>query len=95
MPEHHRRRGRKSPAQPPEPASARPGVVHHRHPDSSAYLHLSRRGQQPPQGTVVHVAVDSDHLAVGLELTQYRQLREVAGVDDQIGRPQPVDARAG
>jgi hypothetical protein len=53
-------------------------------------------GKQRAQLRVVLIAAHGDHgRPEGFELDEHRPRHEVAGVHDQVGRAEPIDARAG
>ena len=51
--------------------------------------------ERGPDLRVVDVSVHGHHAAVALQLAQHGKRAQVAGVQDQVGRPQPLDAGGG
>ena len=79
--------------QPHEAAAARAGVVEHRH-ARPARLHHPLRRQQPAQLGRVHVAMDRRHGRTDrLELAKRVEGVQIAGVEQQIRRLDPLHAR--
>ena len=72
------------------PSGSRPGIVHHPDPGPAGLDDPPLR-QQPPNLDVVHVSVHALESPQRLELAQERQGREVAAVEDQLGRPELGD----
>jgi hypothetical protein len=84
-----------APPHPLEAIGARAGVVDHRDAGTSR-LDDPLLGQQPPQLGAVHVAVHAnERRSDRLEVAQHLERREVAGVQEQVRRPDPLDARVG
>ena len=62
---------------------------------SLASRHDRASGSSASHRGVVDVAMDGGEVTEGLELAQHRHRHEIAGMDDEVGRPQPLDAGAG
>ena len=83
----------KRPAHPLEAPGGRAGVVDHRDPRAAGAATVRALAAAAPELGVVHVAVHGVHRRPErLEPSQHRRLDEVAGVQDRVGLPQPLDA---
>ena len=81
----------------PKPLEAPPGgagVVDHTQ-DYVPELQADRFGQLPPELGAVDIAVDRGDRAQLTQVGEHRRAAEVAGVDDQVGRAQGLEARIG
>jgi hypothetical protein len=93
VPEHDGVGPREAPSQPRQAPARRAGVVDH-HDAGARGAQRAHLGEQPAKLEAVDVAVDRRHGRVRLEFAKDLDRAQVAGVDDQVGRLEALQAGA-